>query len=86
MMEASKHNWKEMLLEGLKRIGELETRKQEERRMMVEFVRNEEYDLYLMSESNLKKMDAETDELWTNIKVNRERWKIEKTIRKEKVT
>ena len=58
MMEAPKHNWKEMLLEVLKRIGELETRTQEERRMMVEFVRNEEYDLYLMSESNLKKMDA----------------------------
>jgi hypothetical protein len=66
-MEASKQNLKDALLEGLKRIEELEIRKQLERKMMVEFVTNEEYDLYLLSESNLKKMDAETEELWAGI-------------------
>jgi hypothetical protein len=84
-MEASKQSWKDALLEGLKRIEEFEIRKQLERKMMVEFVTNEEYDLYLMSESNLKKMDAETEELWAGIKVNRERWKIERAIHKEKM-
>ena len=84
-MEAPKQSWKDALLEGLKRIEELETRKQEERKMMAEFVTNEEYDLYLISESNLKRMDTETEELWTNIKVARERWKIEKAVHKEKM-
>ena len=84
-MEASKQSWKDALLEGLKRIEEFEIRKQLERKMMVEFVTNEEYDLYHMSESNLKKMDAETEELWAGIKVNRERWKIERAIHKEKM-
>jgi hypothetical protein len=84
-MEASKQSWKDTILEGLRRIEEFEIRKQLERKMMVECVTNEEYDLYLMSESNLKKMDAETEELWAGIKVNRERWKIERAIHKEKM-
>ena len=84
-MEASKQSWKDGLLEGLKRIEEFEIRKQLERKMMVEFVTKEEYDLYLMSESNLRKLDSETEELWAGIKVNRERWKIERAIHKEKM-
>ena len=84
-METTRQNWKDALLDGLKRLEELETRKQEERKKMIEFVTKEEYDLYLVSESNLRKMDAETEELWANIKVYRERWRIEKAIHKEKM-
>jgi hypothetical protein len=83
-MEASSKTWKDSLLEGFRKIEELEFRKQRGREKMVEFIKNEQYDFYLMLESELKKMDVETEDLWGSIKVTRERWKIERAIHKEK--
>ena len=83
-MEAPSKSWKDGLLEGFKGIEELEAQKQTEREKMVEFIYNEQYDLYLSSESELKRLDAETEKLWASTRVNRERWNIERAIHKEK--
>ena len=83
-MEVRNKTWKNNLLEGFRRIEELELRKRMGREKMVEFIKNEQYDLYLMLENELKKMDVETENLWGSIKVTRERWKIERVIHKEK--
>ena len=85
-MEVRNKTWKDNLLEGFRRIEELELRKRMGREKMVEFIKNEQYDLYLMLENELKKMDVEAEDLWSSIKVTRERWKIDRAIGKEKKT
>ena len=83
-MEVRNKTWKDNLLEGFRRIEELELRRRMGREKMVEFIKNEQYDLYLMLENELKKMDVEAEDLWSSIKVTRERWKIDRAIHKEK--
>jgi hypothetical protein len=83
-MEAPSKSWKDSLLEGFKGIEELEAQKQMERKKMIESIYNEQYDLSLSSESELKRLDAETEKLWASTRVNRERWSIERVIPKEK--
>ena len=83
-MEASSKTWKDSLLEAFGKIEELEFRKRKGREKMVELIKNEQYDFYLMVESELKKMDIETERLWSSVKVTRERWKIDRAIHKEK--
>jgi len=60
-MELRNKTWKDNLLEGFRRIEEVEMRKRMGREKMVEFIKNEQYDLYLILENELKKMDMETE-------------------------
>jgi hypothetical protein len=83
-MEEVKNNWKERILQNFQRIEELESEKKKEREKMVNFANEEQYDEYLTSESRIKTLDDEIGELWADVRGNRERWKIDRAIQKNK--
>jgi hypothetical protein len=83
-MEEVKNNWKKRILQNFQRIEELESEKKKEREKMVNFANKEQYDEYLTSESRIKTLDDEIEELWADVRVNRERWKIDRAIQKNK--
>ena len=84
IMEETKYDWQANLLQTLQRIEELEAKKKKEREKMISLVKEKRYEHFLISESEMKKIDAEVGILWTYVRANRDKWAIERAIDKEK--
>lgn len=81
-MEEVKHKWKERILKNFQKIEESESEKEKEREKIIDFVNKEQYDKYLASESEIKTLDGEIEELWADVREDWERWKIDRPFKR----
>jgi hypothetical protein len=61
---------------------ESESEKKKEHEKIIDFVNKEQFDKYLVSESEIKTLDGEIEELWADVRENRERWKIDRPFKR----